>query len=65
MEDTSLTDKKEPRFNLRLTEETRALLDATAKKVGISRAAVVTLAVQEFAKKKGVSVPDTADKSQT
>jgi antitoxin component of RelBE/YafQ-DinJ toxin-antitoxin module len=41
------------RFELRMDEETAAMLDALAAELGLSRAGVVKMLVREAARKRG------------
>jgi hypothetical protein len=43
-------------MNVRLSAEARRLLDVLSKRDGISRAAVLELAVREYARGKGLAV---------
>ena len=55
--------RKTEQFAARLTDEGAALLVESARRKGVTRAAIVEMAIREYAEKRGIS-PDPASKSE-
>ncbi len=45
-------------MSFRVTPETGRLLDTLAKRLGVSKAAVLALAIREMAERRGIEVQD-------
>lgn len=52
-----MSEERHP-VSFRLTRETGRLLDALAKRLGLSKAGVVALSLREMAERRGIEVQD-------
>jgi antitoxin component of RelBE/YafQ-DinJ toxin-antitoxin module len=56
-----LVPGKTPQASFRLDAETIDLLDALGRELGLTRTAVIRLAVREVARQRGIRVPPRAE----